>query len=97
MKKRIIVLGCTGSIGQSTLELAREFPDLFEVVGLQANSNEAKLLELGKEFNCTQLCLTGKNIGAEVSVVPAGRGVVGGTKRETPCGRYFASRFIRLW
>ena len=66
MKKRIIVLGCTGSIGQSTLELAREFPDLFEVVGLQANSNEAKLLELGKEFNCTQLCLTGKNIGAEV-------------------------------
>ena len=66
MKKRIIVLGCTGSIGQSTLELAREFPDLFEVVGLQANSNEAKLLELGKEFTCTQLCLTGKNIGAEV-------------------------------
>ena len=60
MKKRIIVLGCTGSIGQSTLELAREFPDLFAIVGLQANTNETKLLELGKEFNCTQLCLTGK-------------------------------------
>ena len=66
MKKRIIVLGCTGSIGKSTLELAREFPDLFEVVGLQAHKNENELLELGQEFNCTQLCLTGKNIGADV-------------------------------
>ena len=66
MKKRIIVLGCTGSIGKSTLELVREFPDLFEVVGLQAHSNEKQLLDLGKEFSCTQLCLTGKNIGADV-------------------------------
>ena len=66
MKKRIIVLGCTGSIGKSTLELAREFPDLFEIVGLQAHTNENELLELGKEFNCTQLCLTGKNIGADI-------------------------------
>jgi lipopolysaccharide biosynthesis glycosyltransferase len=46
MKKRIIVLGCTGSIGKSTLELVREFPDLFEVVGLQAHSNEKQLLDL---------------------------------------------------
>ena len=66
MKKRIIILGCTGSIGQSTIELVREFPDLFEIVGLQANTNEQKLLELAKEFSCTQLCLTGKNIGADV-------------------------------
>ena len=51
MKKRIIVLGCTGSIGKSTLELVREFPDLFEVVGLQAHSNEKQLLDLGKEFS----------------------------------------------
>ena len=33
MKKRIIVLGCTGSIGKSTLELVREFPDLLAVSG----------------------------------------------------------------
>lgn len=66
MKKRIIVLGCTGSIGKSTLQLVREFPELFEVVGLQAHTNEKELLDLGKEFSCTQLCLTGKNIGADV-------------------------------
>lgn len=66
MKKRIIVLGCTGSIGKSTLELVREFPELFEVAGLQAHTNEKELLDLGKEFSCTQLCLTGKNIGADV-------------------------------
>ncbi len=66
MKKQIIVLGCTGSIGKSTLELVREFPDLFEVVGLQAHTNEKELLDLGKEFSCPHLCLTGKNIGADV-------------------------------
>lgn len=66
MKKRIIVLGCTGSIGKSTLELVREFPELFEVAGLQAHTNEKELLDLGNEFSCTQLCLTGKNIGADV-------------------------------
>ena len=30
MKKKILVLGCTGSIGSQTLDIARNFPDKFE-------------------------------------------------------------------
>lgn len=60
MKKKLIVLGCTGSIGQSTLKIIQEFPDLFEVVGLSANSKPSELIEIGKKYNCTNLFLSSK-------------------------------------
>ncbi len=37
--KKIVVLGCTGSIGCQTLDIVRSFPEEFEVVGLAAGSN----------------------------------------------------------
>ncbi|MBR5095484.1 MAG: 1-deoxy-D-xylulose-5-phosphate reductoisomerase, partial [Treponema sp.] len=38
--KKILVLGSTGSIGTSALDLARRHPDKFLVAGLQANSSK---------------------------------------------------------
>lgn len=43
--RRISLLGSTGSIGASTLEVIRKHPDRFELVGLAAGSNAAKLAE----------------------------------------------------
>ncbi len=57
MKKRLLVLGCTGSIGTSTLNIVREFPNQYEVCGLSAHTNEKKLLELSSEFNCSNYTL----------------------------------------
>jgi 1-deoxy-D-xylulose-5-phosphate reductoisomerase len=37
--KRIAVLGSTGSIGKNSLEVIKNFPEEFRVVGLSANSN----------------------------------------------------------
>ncbi|HLC27603.1 MAG TPA: 1-deoxy-D-xylulose-5-phosphate reductoisomerase [bacterium] len=37
--KRIVVLGATGSVGISTLDIVARSPDQFQVVGLTANSN----------------------------------------------------------
>lgn len=51
MKKKILVLGCTGSIGTSTLNIVREFPDKFTVAGLTAYSSKEKLDDLSKEFD----------------------------------------------
>lgn len=59
--KRVFILGATGSIGVSTLEIAEEFSDKIEIVGLSAHSNDKKLSEWGKKFGCTKLCLTGKD------------------------------------
>jgi len=49
-RKRVAVLGSTGSIGVSTLDVARYLPDRLEVVGLAAHTNAAKLAEQCHEF-----------------------------------------------
>jgi 1-deoxy-D-xylulose-5-phosphate reductoisomerase len=43
---RLTVLGATGSIGASTLDLVARHPDRFEVVALTAQSNAKRLAEL---------------------------------------------------
>ncbi|MEW6005407.1 MAG: 1-deoxy-D-xylulose-5-phosphate reductoisomerase [Stygiobacter sp.] len=48
--KKILILGSTGSIGQSTIDIVRTFPKEFEIVGLSANQNTEDLLKQIKEF-----------------------------------------------
>ena len=48
--KKIAIFGSTGSIGESTLQIIRENPDLFEVVTLVAGKKIKKLIEQIKEF-----------------------------------------------
>lgn len=51
MTKTISLLGATGSVGQSTLELIRTHPDKFDVQALTAFSRVAELAALAIEFN----------------------------------------------
>ena len=53
--KRVLVLGCTGSIGTSTLDIINNMPEDFCVCGLQAHSNKDRLSALSKEYNCPSL------------------------------------------
>ena len=39
-RKRIVLLGCTGSIGSSTLSVVRAHKDLFDIVAVSAHTNE---------------------------------------------------------
>jgi 1-deoxy-D-xylulose-5-phosphate reductoisomerase len=50
-RKMISILGSTGSIGRSTLEVIRQFPDRFKVVALGAGSNATLLCEQIMEFS----------------------------------------------
>jgi len=50
MKKRIAILGSTGSIGTQTLEVVREHPGRFDVEVLTANTNFELLTKQAKEF-----------------------------------------------
>ena len=45
MRQKVVILGSTGSIGCQALEVIDAHPDLFELVGLGAGSNEAVLHE----------------------------------------------------
>lgn len=49
-KKRLAILGSTGSIGQNTLDVVRRFRDRYEVVGLAAGRNTGLLAEQIAEF-----------------------------------------------
>ena len=49
-KKTLSILGCTGSIGVSTLDVVRQFPERFEVVALAAGRNLDLLCEQIKIF-----------------------------------------------
>ena len=50
MKKRIAILGSTGSIGTQALKIVKEFPDKFELNLISANSNDKLLLNQAVEF-----------------------------------------------
>jgi 1-deoxy-D-xylulose-5-phosphate reductoisomerase len=47
-RKKIAVLGATGSVGRQALEVLMAFADQFEVVGLAANENSSQMAELVK-------------------------------------------------
>ncbi|MCK9171496.1 MAG: 1-deoxy-D-xylulose-5-phosphate reductoisomerase [Treponema sp.] len=51
--KKILILGCTGSIGTSTLSIIKSMPESFRACGLVAHTSRNKVRELAQEFNCT--------------------------------------------
>ncbi|OUU25231.1 MAG: 1-deoxy-D-xylulose-5-phosphate reductoisomerase [Verrucomicrobia bacterium TMED44] len=46
----MVLLGATGSIGTSTLQVLRKHPDRLQLIGISANSNSQKLTEIVREF-----------------------------------------------
>src|SRR5207249_10182659 len=56
-RKRVVVLGATGSIGESALKVARDIPERVEIVGLAANSNAEKLAAAANEVRPESVCL----------------------------------------
>ncbi len=58
-RKRVILLGATGSIGTSTLDVITDFPEHFEIVGLSAHSRVDELLQIQKRHPDARTALTG--------------------------------------
>jgi 1-deoxy-D-xylulose-5-phosphate reductoisomerase len=56
-RKRVVVLGATGSIGDSTLKVAQDIPERMEIVGLAANSNVEKLAIAANQTRARTICL----------------------------------------
>jgi 1-deoxy-D-xylulose-5-phosphate reductoisomerase len=56
-RKRVVVLGATGSIGESALKVGHDIPDRMEIVGLAANSNAEKLAAAANKTRAKAVCL----------------------------------------
>jgi 1-deoxy-D-xylulose-5-phosphate reductoisomerase len=57
MKKKIVILGSTGSIGQSTLEVVKRDKKNFEIILLTANNNYKKIIQQAKEFKAKNVLI----------------------------------------
>ena len=60
MKKKIAILGSTGSIGKQTLEIIRKDKKNFNIILLTANKNHHLLSKQIKEFNVKNVIITNK-------------------------------------
>ena len=56
-KRRVVILGSTGSIGTSALKVARDIPDRMEIVGLAAGTSVEALARQAREFNVRSVCI----------------------------------------
>ena len=78
MRKKVLILGSTGSIGTSALTVARQIPGRMEIVGLAAGSRVDDLEAQAREFGVTQLCLADQSRCPELAA--PGRTVFGGAE-----------------
>src|SRR5919109_4738146 len=51
MRKRLAILGSTGSVGVNTLDIVQQHPDRFAIVGLAAGSNIELLEQQMRRFH----------------------------------------------
>lgn len=71
-RKRVVILGSTGSIGTSALKVARDIPERMEVVALAARSSVQKLAEQAREFGVKNVCIFDESKVAELrKLLPA--------------------------
>lgn len=75
MKKRIAILGATGSIGTQTLEVVRAAPEHFEVVLLTARDRASQLIAQALEFRPAHVLIQQERHYAEVKEALAGTGI----------------------
>ncbi len=74
-RMRLSVLGATGSVGRSTLDIVARNPDRFDVVSLVANSDVAGLAELARKVGADCAVLARSDKGAELAEALAGTGI----------------------
>ena len=74
------ILGATGSIGQSTIDLIRRDPDAYEVVALTGGRNVDQLARDAKDLRASLAVIE------DESLLPALRDLLGGSGIETAAG-----------
>lgn len=79
-KRRIAILGSTGSIGIQALDVVREHRELFDVQLLTAGNNSRLLIQQAVEFDAACVIIANEDLYAEVSeaLTPHGINVFAG-------------------
>ena len=59
--KRVLVLGCTGSIGTNALNIIKYMPQDFMLCGVQAHTNKERVIEISTKAKCPYLITSEDN------------------------------------
>ena len=60
MKKKIAILGSTGSIGKTLIKIIKKKKNIFDIILLTADKNYKEILKKAKDFNVQNLIITNK-------------------------------------
>ena len=74
-RRKIAVLGSTGSIGRQTLDIAAEYPQLFEVDLLVANRSVDLLIEQAMRFKPRNVVIASRDLYVNVAKALEGTGI----------------------
>ena len=78
-KKKVVILGSTGSIGVSSLKVAKDLSERIEVVGIGAHRSADKILSQLNETGARVACLSDEEVAESIRTeVPAGVNMLSG-------------------
>ncbi len=97
--KRLAILGCTGSIGQSTLSIVEQFPDRFSVASLAAGRNLDEAYAQAVRWRPRMVSLATEELAAQLSARlrqagVSGVNVVHGTAGTVACATLPEADFV---
>lgn len=75
MKRKIAILGSTGSIGTQTLDVIRQHPDLFEVELISARRSTDLLISQALEFNAANVVICDESRYKSVAEILQPKGI----------------------
>lgn len=72
-RKKVVILGSTGSIGDNAVKIAQHLPEELDVVGVVANSRVSKLAKQAKSLGCKFAVTSDNSLLSELeNCVPVG-------------------------
>ncbi|MEI6166279.1 MAG: 1-deoxy-D-xylulose-5-phosphate reductoisomerase [bacterium] len=64
MKKKIVILGSTGSIGENAIRVAAALPSRLKIIGIASNTSASRLLEQSAEFKIKHVAIADPDVAA---------------------------------
>jgi len=78
-KKRIVILGSTGSVGENAVRVAKQLKERIEVVGVAARSSIKKLAAQAADLGCKWAAVEDETLAADLkAAAPAGCKILSG-------------------
>ena len=67
--KNVVLLGATGSIGTSSVDVIHQHSDIFNLYAVAANSSVAKVAEIVRKYKVERVCMFNEAAAKELEKV----------------------------